>query len=60
MKMNYLAPLTEIVYISAQKILEGDGTTDSDGFQDPGGVDANIGSFDVSEEITSGKGIWDD
>ena len=60
MKMNYIAPLTEVVYINAQAILEGEGTTESHGYQDPEEVDANVGSFDVSEEITPGKGIWDD
>lgn len=59
MKMNYLAPITEIVYISAQNILEkGQDSTGKDNpWTDP---DANSTTFDVEEEANSNRSIWDD
>ena len=59
MEKKYIAPLTEIVYISAQKILEGDGTMDSNGKVPPKDVDANISNFD-EEEMAGNRSIWDD
>ena len=59
MKVNYLAPITEIVYINAQNILEDN--QDSHGYQDPWenpDLGANSASFE--EEAVSGKNIWDE
>ena len=59
MRKLYNAPLTEIVYISAENILEGEGTQDSNGTQDPIHVDANSSSFD-EDEFSGAKSLWDD
>ena len=59
MEKKYIAPLTEIVYLSAENILEGEGTQDSHGTQEPGTVDANTSSFDESE-MTGTRSLWDD
>lgn len=58
MEKKYIAPLTEIVYLSAENILEGNGNQDSHGYQDPWESDANNSSFD-EEEATNTKNIWD-
>ncbi len=59
MKINYLAPITEIVYINAQNILEDnqDSTGTMDPWEDPD-LGANSASFE--EETVSGKNIWDE
>ena len=57
--MSYFAPLTEFVYISAENILEGELTQDSEGTDDPWHVGANTGTFE-DEEPTGKKGLWDD
>ena len=59
MEKKYIAPLTEIVSLSAENILEGEGTQDSHGTQNPGTVDANTSSFDESE-MTGTRSLWDD
>ena len=60
MRKLYNAPLTEIVYISAESILEGvEGTMDSNGKQNPGTVDANSSTFD-EDEFSGAKSLWDD
>lgn len=59
MEKKYIAPLTDIVIISAENILEGEGNQDSHGTDDPGGVDANISTFD-EEEFSTPRSLWDD
>ena len=59
MEKKYIAPLTEIVFLSAENILEGEGNQDSHGEQDPNDVDANTSSFD-GDEITGSRSLWDD
>ena len=59
MEKKYITPLTEIVIISAENILEGEGTQDSTGTQDPIHVDANSSSFD-EDEFSGAKSLWDD
>lgn len=59
MEKKYIAPLTEIVYLSAGNILEGDGTQDSHGKLPPEIVDANSVTFD-EEEANTNRSIWDD
>ncbi len=59
MEKKYIAPLTDIVIISAENILEGEGTQDSHGTQNPGTVDANTSSFDEGE-MTGTRSLWDD
>ena len=59
MEKKYIAPLTEIVYLSAENILEREGTQDSLGTYPPDIVDANSGTFD-EEESNSNRSIWDD
>lgn len=61
MKMNYLAPITEIVYISAQNILEKgqDSTGTQNPWDGPESPDANSTTFDM-EEANSNRSIWDD
>ena len=59
MEKKYIAPLTEIVFLSAENILEGEGNQDSHGTDDPGTVDANTGSFN-EDEITGTRSLWDD
>ena len=60
MRKLYNAPLTEIVYISTENILEGEGgTMDSTGDYPPGDVDANSSSFDEGE-FSGAKSLWDD
>ena len=62
MKMNYIAPLTETVYLSAQNILQDEaGNMDSHGKlpgDDPD-LGANSGVFE-SEDLESKKGLWED
>lgn len=59
MEKKYIAPLTEIVYLSAENILEGEGNQDSHGIDDPGTVGANTSSFD-EDEISGTRSLWDD
>ena len=59
MEKKYIAPLTEIVFLSAENILEGEGTQDSHGTQNPGTVDANTSSFD-EDEFSTPRSLWDD
>lgn len=59
MKMNYLAPITDIVYINAQNILEKG--QDSTGTQDGWGEDTGANSASFEEEgVSSSKSIWED
>lgn len=58
MKTNYIAPLTEIVLINADNYLED--SQDSTGKGDPYELDANTYNFEESENIGSGKSIWED
>ena len=61
MEKKYIAPLTEIVIISSENILEGvEGTMDSNGKQNPGTVDANYSSFDEEDIFSTSKSLWDD
>lgn len=58
MKTNYFAPLTEIVIINADNYLED--SQDSGGKGDPFIIEANTSNFEESEDIGSGKSIWED
>lgn len=56
MKTDYIAPLTEILEACIENIM----IQDTTGFQDPGEVDANVGSFDEGEDLQPTKGLWED
>ena len=58
MKTTYLAPITEIVYINAQNILE---DQDSTGTQDGWGDDTGANSVSFEEEgVVSSNNLWDE
>ena len=60
MKNEYKIPLTEIVYLNTNAVLE-ETTTDTDGFipgDDPG-ILGNEGTFDEEEMTKPAKGLWD-
>lgn len=59
MKTSYIAPLTEIVYVNAQAILQSGLDQDSTGTVpgDSPEILTNEGTFD---EETSSKSLWDD
>ena len=60
MEKMYISPLTEIVYLSTENILEGELTQDSEGTDDPWHVGANSGTFEDEEDTFSNRrSLWD-
>lgn len=61
MKKEYKKPLTEIVFLNTEEILQEGVTTDTDG-DIPGDDDdilGNEGTFDEEEGFRASKSLWD-